>query len=199
MGSRTPLQRGHGCRNSHGKMEFPEHCPQNLGVVPVQHLHATLVQSGLSMTATSDSSERRPSVIAKNEDQATILEVYRIFVATITAAENRRHQASTVYLGMIVALATVIGAFQEIRLWSILGVMPISVVWLFNVYSFRQLAKAKFHVIKILEAKLPFAAFDAEEEERKKRQRIDLTHLEMAVPVLVILFCLVMLCLNRQP
>lgn len=151
------------------------------------------------MTATSDSSERRSSVTDENEDQTTILEVYRIFVATITAAENRRHQASTVYFGMIVALATVFDAFQDIRFWSILGIMLISVVWFLSVYSFRQLAKAKFHVIKKLEAKLPFAAFDAEEEERKKRQRIDLTHLEMAVPVLVFFLCLVILCLNRQP
>lgn len=151
------------------------------------------------MTSTSGSSERCSSVLDENEDRTTILEVYRIFVATITAAENRRHQASTVYLGMIVALATVIGAFQDISFWSILGVMLISVVWLLSVYSFRQLAKAKFHVIKKLEAKLPFAAFGAEEKKRQRQKRIDLTCLEMTVPILVIVVCVVMLFLNRQP
>lgn len=158
------------------------------------------------MSSISHSPKRRFAVAAeKKEDQATILEIYRIFVTTVTAAENRRQQTSTVYLGMIVALTTVTSAFQDIRFYSVVGVILISIFWLLSISYFRRLAKAKFHVIKILEAKLPFAAFDTENAFRtegtkgKQRRRTELTHLEMAIPILVVIVCVMLLLLNPRP
>ena len=43
------------------------------------------------------------------------LEIYKIFVGTITASENRRQQASTVYLGMIAAVFTVMASIKNMK------------------------------------------------------------------------------------
>ena len=44
------------------------------------------------------------------------LELYKSYVATITATESRRQQASTVYLGMIAAVATFASSISNISL-----------------------------------------------------------------------------------
>ncbi len=41
------------------------------------------------------------------------LEVYKVFISTITAKENRRQQASVVYLGMIAAIVTAVGVVRD--------------------------------------------------------------------------------------
>ena len=76
------------------------------------------------------------------------LEIYKIFVGTITASENRRQQASTVYLGMIAAVFTVMASIKNIELiFPVLVILVTSVLWWLTINYFRRLAKAKFSVI----------------------------------------------------
>ena len=124
------------------------------------------------------------------DDTKARLEIYSIFVQTITAAEHRRQQTSSVYLAMIVAVVTAAGAIRDIPLWLTAVVsFTIALVWLLSICYFRRLAKAKFHVIRQLEACFPMAAFKEEETEYKKggRKQLGLTFLEMIVPVAILL------------
>lgn len=124
------------------------------------------------------------------------IEIYTAYIETITANENRRQQASNVYLAMVVAVATVGGAFQEIeRIVLASASFLVSLVWLFSICYFRRLAKAKFAVIDCFESTLGFGAFKLERKALKefkasrkhlKLMRLELTHLEMIVPLLAV-------------
>ena len=118
------------------------------------------------------------------------LEIYKVFVTTITANENRRQQTSTVYLGMVAAVITAAGVVRDIPLiYPALVILSISVIWFFTIRYFRRLAKAKFAVVSKIEEDLPIAAFDMEWQilSTGKNNRIGLTHLEMFVPSLIAL------------
>lgn len=114
------------------------------------------------------------------------LELYKSYVATITATESRRQQASTVYLGMIAAVATLAPSISNSSLiFPAATIFVVSVVWWRSVKYFRKLAKAKFTVVSSLEKKFPFAPFDVEWKAFKAdgSNRLSLTHLEMALPI----------------
>lgn len=115
------------------------------------------------------------------------IEVYKIFVSTITANESRRQRALTVYLGMTAAVATVTSSINDIELIvPAIVVWVISAIWWLSVKYFRNLAQAKFKVIAELEKDFPIAPFKIEWEKFKRRRNlISLTHLEMVVPTLV--------------
>lgn len=120
------------------------------------------------------------------------LEIYKVFVTTITANENRRQQTSTVYLGMVAAVVTAAGVVRDIPLiYPALVILSISVIWFFTIGYFRRLAKAKFEVVSKIEEDLPIAVFDMEWQilSTGKNNRIGLTHLEMFVPSLIAASC----------
>ena len=122
------------------------------------------------------------------------LEIYKVFVTTITANENRRQQTSTVYLGMVAAVVTAAGVVRDIPLiYPALVILSISVIWFFTIRYFRRLAKAKFAVVSKIEEGLPIAAFEMEWQilSAGKNNRIGLTHLEMFVPSLIAASCAV--------
>ena len=122
------------------------------------------------------------------------LEIYKVFVTTITANENRRQQTSTVYLGMVAAVVTAAGVVRDIPLiYPALVILSISVIWFFTIGYFRRLAKAKFAVVSKMEEDLPIAAFEMEWQilSAGKNNRIGLTHLEMFVPSLIAAGCII--------
>ena len=122
------------------------------------------------------------------------LEIYKVFVTTITANENRRQQTSTVYLGMVAAVVTAAGVVRDIPLiYPALVILSISVIWFFTIRYFRRLAKAKFAVVSKIEEDLPIAAFEMEWQilSAGKNNRIGLTRLEMFVPSLIAASCAV--------
>ena len=122
------------------------------------------------------------------------LEIYKVFVTTITANENRRQQTSTVYLGMVAAVVTAAGVVRDMPLiYPALVILSISVIWFFTIGYFRRLAKAKFAVVSKMEEDLPIAAFEMEWQilSAGKNNRIGLTHLEMFVPSLIAAGCII--------
>ena len=120
------------------------------------------------------------------------LEVYKVFVSTIIASENRRQQASTTYLGMIAAIVTVVGAIRDMALiYPAVVTWVISVLWFLSIRYFRKLAQAKFSVIAEIEKDLPIAALMMEWREFRgeRNDQIGLTHLEMILPILTVVVC----------
>ena len=85
------------------------------------------------------------------------LEVYKVFVSTITANENRRQQASVVYLGMVAAIVTAVGVVHNNMplIYPASLIFLISVIWLLTIRYFRRLAKAKFAVVSEIEKIFP--------------------------------------------
>lgn len=121
------------------------------------------------------------------------LEVYKTFVETIIASENRRQQVSTIYLGMVVAVSTVAGAVEKIELiYPASIVLVLSTVWFLSVRYFRKLAHAKFFVISEIEKDIPIAAFQLEWNKLKSENgsQVSLTYLEMSIPVMLGLLCI---------
>ena len=121
------------------------------------------------------------------------LEVYKVFISTITANENRRQQASVVYLGMIAAIVTAVGVVCNNMplIYPTSLIFLISTIWFLTIRYFRRLAKAKFAVVSEIEKDLPVAAFEMEWKilSEEKNKLIDLTHLEMFLPLFIALGC----------
>ena len=123
------------------------------------------------------------------------LEIYKVLISTITANENRRQQASVVYLGMIAAIVTAVGVvrYNMQLIYPASLIFLISMVWFLTIRYFRRLAKAKFAVVSEIEKDLPVAAFEMEWKmlSEEKKNSIDLTHLEMFLPLFIALGCVV--------
>lgn len=133
------------------------------------------------------------------------LEIYRIWVDTITAAERRRQFASAGYAALALAPIPIAGVLPDVEVIYIAAPMYfISGLWLTTVYSFRCLARAKFKVIEELEASLPAAPF--REEWRVLKSNPDrlfgrwdynpLTGLEMACPIALLCVSFAVAVLN---
>lgn len=122
------------------------------------------------------------------------LEIYKIFVETITSNEVRRQTSSTIYLGMLSAVATI----TPIKIWEYAYVpvtvaLVISLTWLATVMYFRRLAQAKFSVIVEFEKDFCLPAFEREWQYLKQQKRaffIDLTYLEMIIPTATSIVCI---------
>lgn len=114
------------------------------------------------------------------------IEIYRIFVETVTAAENRRQQVSAIYIGVIAAIVTIASAVGNAA-WTILAgtIVAVSATWFMSIWYFRKLAKAKFDVIGKMESDLPIAPFAQEWKMFKQEGKfIGLTHMEMVFPTI---------------
>lgn len=123
------------------------------------------------------------------------LEIYKVYISTITANENRRQQASVVYLGMVAAIITAVGIVSNKMplIYPASLILLISLVWFLTIGYFRRLAKAKFSVVSEMEKDFPIAPFEMEWEilSTEKNNRISLTHLEMFLPLFIASSCLV--------
>lgn len=125
--------------------------------------------------------------------------IYETFVLTITAAEKRRQQASSLYVFLISTGYTLIGTIEDMRTTYILiPIIFISLIWWQTIIYFRNLAKAKFFVIGKMETGWTIKPFTDEYDKTKEINQnkifhISLTYLEMAIPFLILVFSLVFL------
>ena len=120
------------------------------------------------------------------------LEIYKVYVDTIIATESQRLHASTVYLGMIAAVATLAGSIADVKpIYPVSVTFAISTIWWLSVKYFRKLARARFSVIAELEKDLPIAVFDLEWKAFRgdRSKGLNLTHLEMALPIVTPSLC----------
>jgi hypothetical protein len=90
---------------------------------------------------------------------------------------------------------TVVGGAQKaVWLWAIpaAGAL-VSVAWASLLTSYRKLNRAKFEVIKQLEADLPIPPFTREEQAYRRDGRRSLSSIETAVPICFVLLYAVLL------
>lgn len=123
-------------------------------------------------------------------DQPSEIELYSIFVDTITAAEQRRQQISSIYYSLLIAVFAFLGS--DIKISSIYLTLPLSLISLIffaKIQYFRNLATAKFAVIETLEKDWDVKPFEIEWNEFKNTRKFKfsgfLTGLEALTPLLV--------------
>ena len=136
-------------------------------------------------------------------DEQRNLELYKTFVDTITATEQRRQQASGIYLSLLSAGAATLGIAKDLDpIFIVIPALTVSLIWLASIFYFRGLAEAKFKVINQLEAGWSLKPFDLEWEafkkirEKKPILKVSLTHLEMVPPALIFLVSCVYLSIR---
>ena len=134
----------------------------------------------------------------------TSLELYQVYVTTITATEARRQQANTAYLSFTGVSVAIFSAGHLSTFWFAVLLFLISLIWEATVRYFRRLSQAKFHVIGKLEKEWLLKPFGAEWEHFKTHQSsgtdqigigvryipLSLTYVELAVPVAMNRLCI---------
>jgi hypothetical protein len=129
-------------------------------------------------------------------EKEQILELYKTFVETITANEQRRQALSAFYTSLIAAggAASNSSAFDSELL--ALAILIVSLIWLVSVRYFRRLAWAKFAVIHEMESHFALRPFEREWQyfttttDAKRRlvprrwSRWTLTHFDQVIPSL---------------
>lgn len=132
------------------------------------------------------------------DEQKVILEQYKIFVELADRTSTKRSQANMFYVSLMSGLIVALSAIIEKKLFvdfsvavnftiSILGLM-VCMLWRRTIISYKALNSAKYKVISLMEAQLPFACFDKEWEilgkGNNKRYR-RLTAIETYIPVIL--------------
>ena len=126
------------------------------------------------------------------------LEQYKLYVEMADRVSQRREQSNRFYVTLLAAIASLL--ILAARLGVAEGVWPVvflisggfgvalSVVWHFNINSYRQLNRVKFDIIGELEKQLPSAPYADEWKLLRPRggpaKYIQLTRVERFVPVL---------------
>jgi hypothetical protein len=76
-------------------------------------------------------------------------------------------------------------AIMSVHLWLLpLVLVIVSMSWFSVLLSFRALSRAKYDVIGNIEKELPLQPFSAEWKQYKTLRRIEITQLEVALPII---------------
>jgi len=122
---------------------------------------------------------------------AHLLEQYKLFVNTSLDVTSKRLEANKFHLTLnsivfgFASYLTTIDQNAVIILLSSIGIL-ISIVWLKNIFSYRELNTAKFMVIHELEKYLPACLFKFEEDCYLKKYH-GLTSTEKYYPVIFVI------------
>ena len=129
-----------------------------------------------------------------------LLEQYKLYVEMADRVSQRRDQSNRFYVTIVSALAAIVviiarfgvpenGALLEVA-FLVVGLFGIalSVVWHFNIRSYRTLNSAKFEIINRIERQLPFAGYSEEWEILRppegRQPYFQLTRVEQFVPAI---------------
>ncbi|GJL96608.1 MAG: hypothetical protein DHS20C06_04250 [Hyphobacterium sp.] len=117
------------------------------------------------------------------------IQLYGIYVGTITAAENRRQSYSAILLTLYAATFALLGSdFAIDPIFVVPALAVISWIWWSKIRFLKKLAKSKFAVIEELEAEFEIKPFKSEWKHFKENRKLDLplglSDLEMAIPLL---------------
>ena len=103
-----------------------------------------------------------------------LLEQYKLYVEMADRISQRRDQSNRFYVTIVSALAAIVvviarfgvpadaanGALSHIGFLAIgLFGLALSIIWFFNIRSYRALNSAKFAIINEIEKQLPFAGY----------------------------------------
>ncbi len=130
-----------------------------------------------------------------SEHHSETLELYKSYVETIGNNEAKRLQANATYFGFAGAIVTIAATVDKIdhAIIAALGLF-LSVIWFFTIKHHKNLATAKFAVLKTLEDELGHQPFQREWELYKaNRWPVSLTTIETYSPLALGIGCLVYL------
>lgn len=109
------------------------------------------------------------------DEKQILLEIYKLYVKSAENVSDRRAKSNYFYLTISSALITIIFIIIKLETLSPLEILSpnvyliagifgflFSLVWFFNIKSYKQLNSGKFKVIGKLEKKLPFECFNEE-------------------------------------
>ena len=133
-----------------------------------------------------------------------LLEQYKLYVEMADRVSQRRDQSNRFYVTIVSALAAIVVIIARLGVpadgtevmlsasvaFVVAGLfgLALSVVWFFNIRSYRMLNRAKFKVINRMEKQLPFAAYKKEwkiaRPAKGRRPYFQLTRVEQYVPVI---------------
>ena len=132
-----------------------------------------------------------------------LLEQYKLYVEMADRVSQRRDQSNRFYVTIVSALAAIFVIITrfgvpvdsippEVVFLSIgLFGSVLSVVWMFNIRSYRTLNSAKFEIINRVEKQLPFAGYSEEWEILRppegKARYFQLSRVEQFVPAIFML------------
>jgi hypothetical protein len=133
----------------------------------------------------------------QDQDRATILEQYKLYVEMADRISARRSLTNTFFLTLNTAIFAAIGALWKNRItfssWALLfplvAFLVQCIAWFLLVRSYRQLNSAKYTVIGVLEERLPAspywnAEWKALGEGKDKAKYWPMTHLEQWIPLI---------------
>ena len=125
-------------------------------------------------------------------DKEILFEQYKLLVETASGITHNRQSANSFYLtinSFLLGAASLIKNEQHsVLLICIIGVIA-SVLWFYQIQSYKNINSAKFKVIQHMEKNLPVSVFTEEETVYKQKKHIELTSIEKLVPaVFVILY-----------
>ena len=136
------------------------------------------------------------------------LEQYKLYVEMADRISQRREQSNRFYVTLVSAvvallivvarLGTSSGVWPVVILISGLFGAALSVVWFFNIRSYRTLNTAKFTIINEMERQLPTAGYSDEWELLRPKEApakyLQLTKVEQFVPFIFFLLFLALAC-----
>lgn len=131
--------------------------------------------------------------------QYHLLEQYKLYVQMADNISLRRGQANAFYISIISALMLAATAssdhvpcgFRGIILIAVAALcIPLCVLWLATIRSYRRLNSCKFRVINAMEAELPYECYKTEwalvrADEIGKSSYLNLTSVESCVPAVL--------------
>ena len=136
-----------------------------------------------------------------SEYQAHMLEQYKLYAEMADRISQRRDQSNRFYAGLvsaIVALLVVMGRLgvsgSDWHLALLLAGLfggSLSIIWFFNLHSYRVLNRAKYRVLQRMETRLPVPGYKEEWDELRpptgRAPYLQLTRIERYVPLLTTL------------
>ncbi|MES2023159.1 MAG: hypothetical protein V4439_00560 [Patescibacteria group bacterium] len=133
---------------------------------------------------------------SKNKSTEYYLEQYRVYLHIFNDTNDRRQKANEFFLGLNTAIMGVLGyleAKEAPHNSIIFALVPfvgagICSCWYSIIHSFKQLNRAKFKVIHMLESKLPAQPFAKEWEilgqEKNRKKYHPISKLEKHIPII---------------
>lgn len=147
------------------------------------------------------------------ETKQELLEIYKLHVEMADRVSQRRLQTNRFYIALLSGLLALLsvmvndkGLLEEFTnslfiIVSILGIV-LSIVWMINIHSYKQLNTGKFKAIHDLEDRLSYQFYTKEWELLKKgksaKSYFQLTNIEKFVPLIMLIpYLLLLLYLNK--
>lgn len=118
-------------------------------------------------------------------DPAEYMELYKLAVEMADRVSARRGTANAFFVTVNTALLAFLGLSQLNAAWPVaVGGLAVSITWVLQIKSYRDLNRAKFKVINNAEKRFPLKVYSDEWQYLKKDRRyLEFTIVEMVVPV----------------